>query len=192
MQCAPLLHLIELFEVEAGGADPPPVVRRRVVRKARCQGAVGSDDEAAAPRPALPGLDDTAEEALHVFEVLHRVDHLIPAAVLLDKPVEQLVDPRPVLLPDVRRVVPVVEEVALLNHGLFVDVVVGGDPILPADLRQLQGVVQVVATDVDVEKDSVAKAPLLPDEIVELGPSTSAGRLLRLRPKTPDALPWHP
>ena len=101
------------------------------------------------------------------MQPLHRVHHLIPQFVFLDQPIDQSVDLMPVFRADVGGVVvKMFEVVVLFEHRSFIDVIVGGHPMVVSVFGQLSDIFRVVAADVDVEKDQVAVDVLLAQDVL--------------------------
>ena len=71
-------------------------------------------------------------------------------------------------LRDVGVVLVVVLEVVLLEHRRFVDVVVGGDPVVVGDFGELLDIVHIVPADVHVEENGRAVLVLLPQKMIEI------------------------
>src|SRR6266403_6260379 len=71
------LHLVKLLDVELVSSDHTPIMRRRIHRETRRQGAVRANDQRVLTRAALPGWYLTAHQLLHVFHVLDWVDHFV-------------------------------------------------------------------------------------------------------------------
>src|SRR6185437_1361974 len=68
-----------------------------------------------------------AQEGLHLPQALHRIHHLVTGAVLLDQPVNEFIHLPPVLGTNVGGILlQMFEMLILLQHGGFIDVIVGG------------------------------------------------------------------
>src|SRR5262249_32271032 len=118
---AALLHFGQLFQVKFLIFDGAPVVMCVVHREAGCKRTVRADNQPVLPCAAAPMLSDSAHEAFHVLQASDGVHHLPPLALLVDKPVEKIVDHRKIVWANVRVVLMKMFEVALLHHGSFVD-----------------------------------------------------------------------
>ena len=60
------------------------------------------------------------------------------------------------------------EVVVLFEHRSFIDVIVGGDTMVVSVFGELSDIFQVIAADVDVEKDQVAVHVLLPQDVFQI------------------------
>jgi len=72
--------------------------------------------------------------------------------LLVDEPVEKIIDHREIFRPDVSIIFMKMLEVPLFHHRSFVDVEGDGDPVFVRDGGELFDVVNVGAADVGVEK----------------------------------------
>ena len=62
------------------------------------------------------------------------------------------------------------EVLVLLDHGRFVDVVIGGDAILVREFGDLAHVFEIVAADIQIEENHVAVDVLLAQQVLEILP----------------------
>src|SRR5580698_7110499 len=62
----------------------------------------------------------------------------------------------------------VLEVLVLLKQWGLIDVIVSRDAVVVGYLGKLSHIVQVIATDIDVEEDREAVSVLLADEVIEL------------------------
>ena len=85
-------HFRELMLVELRLAHNTPVVCRGIHRKARSKCAVSPDNQRVAPGAAAPRLDIPAHEFLHLQQSLLLVYDFVALPVLVDNPVNQLID----------------------------------------------------------------------------------------------------
>ena len=75
-------------------AGRSPVVRSAVHRETGRQRSIGANDQRILPRAAVPLLQFAAHERLHFLQPANGVHHLIAGTVLVDEPIDGLVDDR--------------------------------------------------------------------------------------------------
>ena len=73
-----------------------------------------------------------------------------------------------IFLTDEHRIVFKVTKVFLLHHGRFADVIVGGNPFLVRQLRELPHVFEIVSADINVEEYRVSVFVLLANQVLEV------------------------
>ena len=165
---ATLLHFGELFQIELLILDCAPIVFGVIHREARSEGAVGADDEPVLTGAATPVFAYTAHEALHILQARNGINHFVALALLVNQPVEQIVDHGEILRADVGVVSVQVLEMGLLHHGSFVDVERERDSAVVGDFDKLFDVVDIRAADIGVEENGIAVAILPLHQIVEI------------------------
>src|SRR5215475_6433555 len=122
MRFAALLHFPELLEIELVFLDGAPIVGGVVHRETRGQGAIGADDEPILATTAAPVFSNAAHEALHVLQAGNGVDHFVALALLVNEPIQEIINHGEILRPNIGIVLMEMLEVLLLPHGSFVDV----------------------------------------------------------------------
>src|ERR1700720_1272327 len=157
---APFFHFRKLLDVELLIADRPPVVRGVVHRKAGSKGSVSADDQPVLSGAASPVLAAAAHETFHVLQTGNRVHHLPALALLVDEPIEKIIDHGKIFRPDVGIVFVKMFEVPLFHHRSFVDVEGDGDSIFVRDCGELFHILNVGAAYVGVEEHGIAVAVL--------------------------------
>src|SRR5260370_31253329 len=101
VRLAALLHFGQLFEVELLIFNRAPIIFRVVHGEARCKGSIGADDQPVLAGTAAPVFAGTAHETFHVLEPGNGIDHLPALALLVDQPVEEVINDWEVLLANV-------------------------------------------------------------------------------------------
>ena len=108
-------------------------------------------------------------EVDHLPEPGVRVHHLVSRVLLFGQPLNRLLHGRPVIPGDVGDIVVSVFEVfILLEQWRLIDVIVGRDAVVVSDFGELPNVIEVIAADIDVEKDGIAIPVLLANQVIEL------------------------
>src|SRR5215471_20018755 len=102
------------MNIEAMVSDSPPVVSSRVHWKARCQRPIHPDDDVILAGAAAPRFDLATHEILHFVQPLDRIHHLIALALLVDDPIDKVINARPVFRPDIGAVAVIVLKMTLL------------------------------------------------------------------------------
>src|SRR5690242_11410333 len=168
IRLAAFFHFRELLDVELLIGDRAPIVRRVVHGKAWSKSSVGPDDQPVLSGAASPVFTDAPHETFHVLQTRNRIHHFPTLALLVDEPVQKIIDHRTLFRPGVGVAFVKMLEVPLFYHRSFVDVEGDGDPVFVRDGGELFHILNIGAADAGVEENGVPIAILAPYEVVKV------------------------
>jgi hypothetical protein len=111
--------------------------------------------------------------------VFDRINHRPALVLFVNYPVQKVVDVVKFIRRDIQPLI-LMSEMFDFNEtvGLFIEMIIGSDPVLVSDLSQCLHILDVGLANIDIKKDEVAVFFLPFDKIMELQKKTLMSFLL--------------